>query len=131
MRWTKKEREAIEKQIKEYERKIENTRCKRRCVFCLEFNLIGHLYCDSCPNIKINSILDVKKNKDINGEDFSPYLDCVNNASYFQERFNLDTRRQFKGFDLNMERLRFRRRMWQDSLDLTKREFVKKYKKEE
>ena len=116
MRWTKKEREAIEEQIKEYERKIGNTRCYRRCIFCRKY----HPYdCAGCPNGKINSILNISGVSS---------FDCFNNAFYFQEKFSLDRREQFQGFDINMQQLKFRKKMWEDSLSLNKKEFIRKYK---
>jgi len=125
MRWTKKEREAIEAQILEYENKIENTRYIKRCIFCHQFNKSDD--CENCPNIKINKILDIEKRDSGQGE-------CFANDNYFIAKFNLPTFSDihcFGRFINNIQQLKFRRQMWQDSLDLTKREFLKKYKKEE
>lgn len=116
MRWIKKEREAIESQIKEYEKKIGNTRYKRLCIFCLRFSED----CDDCPNHKINVILNIDEDKGT----------CGSNRVYFIKKFHLPKSKRLRDFNANMQQLKFRKKMWEDSLDLTKREFVKKYKRE-
>ena len=122
MRWTKKEREAIEEQIKEYERKIEDRRYVKLCIFCRSFNLIGH-HCEDCPNAKINHILNICQRYEGQGE-------CFVNDGYFIERFNLSifTDKYFGLFIKNIQQLKFRKKMWEDSLSLNKKEFIRKYK---
>lgn len=56
--------------------------------------------------------------------------DGCDNMIDFVEDFHLSKVKQFKGFCRNMQQLKFRRQMWEDSLQLTKREFIGKYKSE-
>ena len=117
MRWTKNEKKLIQRQIEEYDKKMNNTKHRRKCAFCRK----GDPICSKCPNLKICKILKIHHSR---------FISCYDNYYYLVDKFNLSQKVQFKDFTENMEQVEFRRKMWQDALDMCKKDFVKKYKKE-
>lgn len=115
MKWTKKQTEAIQEQIREYYRKTTNPRYKVKCALCVAFPS-----CKNCPNGRINKILNIMEEED--------KFSCASNMARFIIKFNLSKRRQYKGFAMNKEQIKFRRRMWENALYLTEEHFIKKYK---
>jgi len=118
MKWTKKQREAIEEEIKLYDKGIKagfidiylgpgfplemsNANCY--CAFC------GIGPCNECPNAKITHMLGY------------PDEHCYLNLDYFLQHFHIKT---------NEQHARFRRLMWKRALKLTQKEWLKIYKKE-
>jgi len=116
MRWKRKERQAIEAQIKEYEKKIINPLFLHTCILCVKFDS-----CYQCPNNIICELLNLN---------WFLQLPCKRNKEYFIEKFRLSKVMDWNKFVRNMQQLKFRRQMWGDALQLTKRDFVKKYKRE-
>lgn len=122
MRWSKKNKELINQVIDRYHWMLKKKSRMRtffgdfaNCPFCGEYHSGGWSCLDFCPNLIINEMLGICHESC----DFS----CSANAKYIGLRL-IDyiicrTSSNIK------KRLRF----WQDTLELTKKEFIRKYKK--
>jgi len=117
MKWTRKQREAIEEEIKIYNKGIKAgfsdlyIGCQfpldysNACCYCAFCDIST---CDVCPNAKISQMLGY------------PGEHCYFNLDYFRQHFDINTTEQHA---------RFRRLMWKRALKLTKKEWLKIYKK--
>jgi len=124
MRWWKKNKELINQIIDRYHWMLEKkSRTKKffadfaGCPFCGKYHDKGWICLDSCPNLQINEILDICHEPC----EFS----CSANAIYIGLRL-IDG-----GICRTSSNIKKRLRFWQDTFELTKKEFIKKYKKKE
>ena len=122
MRTTNLQRELILEMIEKYKKMLKEKNYKdffkdTKCPFCLKYKEKEEIYrCTGCPNDKLYEILNLRE--------FTcnyPFV-CSKNAYYF-------------GYDVlnkintSCKHVQFRLKLWQDYLVLTKKEFVRKYKK--
>jgi len=130
MRWSNKNKELIKQVIEKYRWMLKKKSRSRKffdnfedCPFCEDYHhyvySIGVLPClDNCPNVIITDLLDCQ---DI-GNSYT--CNCIKNAKYIELKLNRDC--LITRTTSNIEK---RLQFWEDALALTKKEFVRKYKK--
>ena len=132
MRWSKKNKGLIKQLVDRYhwmfEKKSRTREFMEECPFCSFYYDPVHHCDDGCPNVIITNILNFYNKKDklkLNCFKHEHYikLDCFMNACYIGLKFRNE--RPCKTPSNIKKRLRF----WQDAFELTKKEFIKKYKK--
>lgn len=117
MKWSKLNRELIE-QVIEKERGELKHKSRRKCFMQEKCPFCPEYYCnDGCPNTIMCKVLDCMLPYDC-WQNF-----CYVNAEYIGLKFRNDVPCKTQS---NIEK---RLQFWEDALALTKKEFVRKYKK--